>query len=52
LFTEAAHAYDRPSALDELDRFRGAFFDEVVPAARDDLHLDVGSAVVDAQVLA
>jgi hypothetical protein len=42
----------QPRALDELDRFRGAFFDEVAPAACDDLHLDVGSAVVDVQVLA
>jgi hypothetical protein len=42
----------KPRALDELDRFRRAFLDEVVPAACDDLRLDVGPAVVGAQVLA
>jgi hypothetical protein len=37
LFAEAAHAYDRPRALDEFDRFRGAF------STRKAGHLYLGS---------
>jgi hypothetical protein len=35
----------------ERSMSRGAFFVEIVPAACDELHLDVGPAVVGAQVL-
>jgi hypothetical protein len=31
--------------------FTGPFIDKVVPAACDDLHLDVGPAVMGAQIL-